>query len=268
MPTTTAIDQLIRLDHQRAVVTGAAMGIGLATADRLLEAGATVVLADVAEEVAKDRAAELEQRHGRTALAMTLDVADEDQTTEVARRATAEMGGIDIWVNNAGIYPSVPFASMTTSEWDRVLEVNLRGTFLGAKAAAAAMIDQGTGGSIVNLTSIAGFRAPGPGLAHYVASKHAVGGLTKSLAVELGPAGIRVLAVAPTLIETPGIDANRAAFEAAGLGDMIDSYAQRLPLRRVGTADDVARVVLFAASDLAGFMTGSTLAVDGGDLAL
>jgi len=116
--------------------------------------------------------------------------------------------------------------------------------------------------------STAGFRSPGPGIAHYVSSKHGVIGLTKSLAVELGSHGIRTLAVAPTLIETPGIEANREAFRAAGLGDVIDTFAARLPLARVGVADDVARVVLFCASDLATFMTGSVLAVDGGDLAL
>ena len=121
---------------------------------------------------------------------------------------------------------------------------------------------------IINIASTAGYQAGGPGMAHYVSSKHAMLGLTKSLAIELGPDNIRVLAVAPTLIETPGIDAGRDAFRSAGMGDLIDNYAQRLALGRVGVPDDVARAVLFAASDLAIFMTGSTLLVDGGDVAL
>ena len=157
---------------------------------------------------------------------------------------------------------------MDVSQWDRVLDVNLTGTFLGAQEAARRMVATGVGGAIINITSTAGFRAAGPGVAHYVASKHAVRGLTKSLAVELGPYGIRVLRVAPTLVETPGIDEGRAAFEAAGLGDLLDQMAARLPLGRVGVPDDVARVVLFCASDLAIFMTGSTVAVDAGDLSL
>src|SRR5262249_19863899 len=149
---------------------------------------------------------------------------------------------------------------------DRVLDINLRGTFIGAREAARRMTRAGRGGVILNLASTAGFKAGGPAVAHYVSSKHAVIGLTKSLAVELGPHGIRVLAIAPTLIETPGIEAGEEAFRHAGLGDLLDSYAQRLPLGRVGVSDDVARVALFCASDLSLFMTGSTVLVDGGDI--
>lgn len=262
------IPQLLGLDGRRAVVTGGAMGIGLAVARRYAEAGADVAIGDLDDILAKDMAGAIESDYGHRALGGHLDVADEHSTDEFSRRITDEMGGIDIWVNNAGIYPSVPFTEMTAADWDRVMAVNLRGTFLGARAAAARMIDQGTGGVIVNLASTAGFKAAGPGVAHYVTSKHGVRGFTKSLALELGPHDIRVLAIAPTLIETPGIDANRQAFEAAGLGDVIAGFAERLPLGRVGVADDVARVALFCASDLAGFMTGSTLLVDGGDLTL
>jgi NAD(P)-dependent dehydrogenase (short-subunit alcohol dehydrogenase family) len=157
---------------------------------------------------------------------------------------------------------------MTDQDWDKVLDVNLRGTFIGAREAGRRMAEAGHGGVIINLASTAGYRAAGPGIAHYVASKHGVRGLTKSLAVELGPHGIRVLALAPTLIETPGIEEGRAAFQAAGLGDMLEQMAQREPLGRVGVPDDIARVALFCASDLAMLMTGSTLLVDAGDVAL
>jgi NAD(P)-dependent dehydrogenase (short-subunit alcohol dehydrogenase family) len=128
------------------------------------------------------------------------------------------------------------------------------------------MVEGGRGGVIVNITSTAAYRSHGAGLAHYVASKHGAHGLTKSLAVELAPHGIRVLSVAPTAIDTPGVQHQQAGFAAAGLGDLVSTLAAQLPLGRIGAADDVARVVLFAVSDLAAFMTGSTLAVDAGDL--
>ena len=171
-------------------------------------------------------------------------------------------------MNNAGIYPSVPLLEMTEAQWDKVVDLNLKGTFLGAREAAKRMIAAGQGGVIINLASTAGFRAPGPGIAHYVSSEFGVCGLTKALAVDLGAHGIRVLAMAPTLIETPGIEEGSEAFRAAGLGDMIERIAAREPLGRAGVPDDVARVALFCATDLSALMTGSTLAVDAGDLAL
>lgn len=260
------IAQLTSLAGRRAVVTGGARGIGEAIARRFAEAGAAVAVADLdkalAEEVAADIGAELSVR----TIGMELDVADPTSTYAVAERTALELGGLDIWVNNAGIFPTTPVMEMGEDDWDRVVDVNLKGAFLGAKAAAERMIDAATGGVIVNIASTAGFRAAGPGLAHYVSSKHGMIGLTKSLALELGTHGIRVLAIAPTLVQTPGIDANMAQFEESGLGDVIAGFAQRLPLGRVGVADDVARIALFCASDLAMFMTGSCLAADAGDL--
>ncbi|HVN50681.1 MAG TPA: SDR family oxidoreductase, partial [Acidimicrobiales bacterium] len=243
-----------------------AAGIGYAVADRLAEAGAAVVVGDVHDPAPAVEA--LSKRHGAPVLGTALDVGDAASIAACADLAVERFGQLDIWVNNAGIYPSAPVLELTDDSWDRVLDVNLRGSFIGAREAATRMVAAGRGGVIVNIASTAAFQAGGPGVAHYVSSKHGVLGLTKSLAVELGPHGIRALAVAPTLIHTPGIDAGRDAFRAAGLGDILDTYAGRLPLGRVGVADDVARVVLFAASDLALFMTGSTLLVDAGDVAL
>jgi NAD(P)-dependent dehydrogenase (short-subunit alcohol dehydrogenase family) len=261
-----SLDDLISLDGRVAVVTGGAVGIGFAVARRLAEAGATVVIGDVRDT---DGPAEsLARETGGAVLGTHLDVSDAASIVACADFASRECGAIDIWVNNAGIFPTAPLLEMTDDSWDKVLDVNLRGSFIGAREAAKRMVAADRGGVIVNIASTAGFQAGGPGVAHYVSSKHAVRGLTKSLAVELGPHRIRALAVAPTLIETPGIEAGREAFRSAGLGDMIDTFAERLPLERVGVADDVARVVLFAASDLAMFMTGSTLLVDGGDLAV
>jgi NAD(P)-dependent dehydrogenase (short-subunit alcohol dehydrogenase family) len=262
------IPELVSLADRTAVVTGGARGIGAAICHRFAEAGARVVVADLDEDLARTVAASVQSAYGHGAKGVRVDVADESDVDRLADRAVAELGSLDIWVNNAGIYPSTPFVDMSSKDWDRVLDVNLRGTFLGSRAAARHMIETHTSGVIINVTSTAGFRAAGPGMAHYVSSKHAVGGLTKALAVELGPAGIRALAIAPTLIDTPGIEAGRAAFEAAGLGDLMATMAERAPLRRNGVSDDVARVALFCASDLSILMTGSTLAVDAGALAV
>lgn len=201
-----------------------------------------------------------------------LDVTDSASIKTLVNFAVEDMGGIDIWVNNAGIYPTKLVVDMTDQDWDKVLDVNLRGTFIGAREAAKQMIAGGKGGVIINLASTAGYQAGGPGLAHYVASKHGVRGLTKSLAVEFGPYGIRVLALAPTLIDTPGITVLREqAKQAAGgapIGDLLEQLATREPLGRAGVPDDVARVALFCASDLSMLMTGSTLLVDAGDVAV
>jgi NAD(P)-dependent dehydrogenase (short-subunit alcohol dehydrogenase family) len=260
------LGELVSLAGQGAVVTGGATGIGYSIARRLSEAGASVLLGDVADAAGPARA--LSEETGGIVMGTHLDVSDAVSIASTAERAERELGRLDIWVNNAGIYPSTPVLDMTDADWDRVLGVNLRGSFIGAREAARRMVAAGHGGVIINLASTAGFQAAGPGVAHYVSSKHGVIGLTKSLAVELGPHGIRVLGIAPTLIETPGIEAGREAFREAGLGDVIDSFAQRLPLGRVGVPDDVARVALFCASDLAMFMTGSTLLADGGDVAV
>ncbi len=262
------IAQLISLEERTAVVTGGARGIGLAIAKRFAEAGANVLIGDLNKTGADEAAETIAREFGHQTIGVELDVTDGASIAAAADRAILELGGLDIWVNNAGIYPSTPLLDMTDQDWDKVLDVNLRGTFIGAREAGRRMAEAGHGGVIINLASTAGYRAAGPGIAHYVSSKHAVRGLTKSLAVEFGPRGIRVLALAPTLIETPGIEEGRAAFQAAGLGDMLEQMAQREPLGRVGVPDDIARVALFCASDLAMLMTGSTLLVDAGDVAL
>ncbi len=262
-----SLAELWSLEGRVAVVTGGARGIGEATCHRFAEAGADVVVADLDSALAEEVAAAVADRWGHRAIGTALDVADEAANEALADRAVAEFGRLDIWVNNAGIYPSSPLLDMSADDWDRVLAVNLRGAFLGSRAAGRRMAAAGTPGVIINVASTAGFQAAGPGVAHYVSSKHGLRGLTKALAVELGPLGIRALAIAPTLIETPGIEAGRAAFEAAGMGDMLRQMADVAPLRRNGVSDDVARVALFCASDLSILMTGSTLAVDAGDLA-
>lgn len=261
------LSRLLSLEGRAAVVTGAARGIGAGVASRFAEAGANLVLGDVDEAGVVALAGQLMQRHHVKVVALPLDVADTPSVAAAADRTMAEFGRLDVWVNNAGIFPPGTALETTDEQWDRVLDVNLRGSFVGAREAARRMVDAGHGGVVVNVASTAGFRATAAGMAHYVASKHAVVGLTKSLAVELGPHDIRVLGVAPTLIETPGVRELTAVADDA-LSDTLRTFAATLPAGRVGVPDDVARVVLFCASDASALMTGSTLLVDGGALAL
>ncbi|MCX4831335.1 SDR family oxidoreductase [Streptomyces sp. NBC_01016] len=257
-----SLAELISLSGRRAVVTGAGQGLGRAIAQRLSEAGADVLVTDVDEERAVAAADTLEGR----ALPVRMDVTDPDSVSAAADRAVRDLGGIDIWVNNAGIFPSVPALEMSAGAWDEVFAVNARGVFLGAREAARRMSGAGHGGAIVNVVSTAGFRGTAPGLAAYVGSKHAARGLTRQLAVEFAPLGIRVLGVAPTYVPTEGNLALAGATDP-GAASQLMSVMQPPILGRLGVPDDVARIVLFCASDLATFMTGSTLLADAGDTA-
>lgn len=258
------IAELISLAGRVAVVTGGGRGLGKAIALRLSEAGASVVIGDIDGELAKSAALDLEARYGGKAIGTFLDVADTSSVKAMADLAQT-LGGLDIWVNNAGIFPSVRVPEMTDELWDQVLAVNTRGVFVGAREAAGRMIAAGSGGVIVNIVSTAGFKGVAPGLAAYVSSKHAVRGMTKQMALEFAPNGIRVLGVAPTYCVTEG---NQLA--ATQNPDRTNS-TKEIPamlnsrLGRVGVPDDIARVVLFCASDMSIFMTGSTLLADAGE---
>jgi NAD(P)-dependent dehydrogenase (short-subunit alcohol dehydrogenase family) len=258
--------ELISLRGRTAVVTGGARGIGLAIARRLAEAGAHVVIADREEDVAERAAGELEGEGGASAAA--LDVTDPAAVRATVERTVAEHGQLDAWVNNAGIFPSTPLLELGEEEWDAVLAVNLRGMFLGGREAGRAMRAAGNGGVIVNLASTSAHAGFGPGFAHYTSSKHGLLGLTKALAIELGPFGVRVVAVSPQLTLTEGIEETMGEFGASGMQETLDALSGRTPLGRTAVPDDVAKVVLFAVSDLAGFVTGSNVSVDGGLLAV
>jgi NAD(P)-dependent dehydrogenase (short-subunit alcohol dehydrogenase family) len=250
--------ELLSLSGRVAVVTGGGRGIGAATVRRLAEAGAAVIAADLDEGAAKDVAA---SSRG-TVVAAAVDITDSGALGALADRAVAELGSLDVWVNNAGIYPTTGPAIDAADDFiDRMLQVNVRSTFAGAREAARRM---GGSGVIVNVASTAGFRAA-PGISAYVASKHAVVGLTKNLALELAAAGIRVVGVAPGVIDTPGVQAQLAPLKAAGLD--VAATMSRTLLGRGGRPDDVARVITFLASDLAAWVTGEVVAVDAGALA-
>lgn len=247
------------------VVTGAAKGIGLACAHRFAEAGATLVMLDVDESALISARGNLETQFQVTLASYVVDMSDSLAVDDVIDTIISTWGRIDVWVNNAGIFPVIDTLSITDEDYDRLMALNQRGTFLTARTVAQRMATSGRGGVIVNMVSVSGLIAA-TNSAHYVAAKHALVGATKAFARDLAPHGIRVLAVAPTLIETPGVEAERTANTQANTA--LQSYLTRIPMGRAGIPDEVARVTLFAASDLAAFMTGSTLPVDGGELTL
>ncbi|MBX6369511.1 MAG: SDR family oxidoreductase [Rhodospirillales bacterium] len=244
---------MTRFDGRRALVTGAASGIGFETARLLREEGAAVAAADRADGLAA-AAAEL----GATPVAV--DVTDEASVVRAVAEAGEALGGpVDVLVNCAGIYRIRPLLELEAAEWDEVVSVNLRGSFLVGREVARALAAAGRSGAIVNLSSIAAVRADvdEPG-AHYNASKAAVSALTRQMAAEWARHGIRVNAVAPGVIATPMLrlldDPARA-----------ERYLREgVPLGRLGEAGEVAAAIVFLASDAASYVTGAVLPVDGG----
>lgn len=259
-----SITDLISLTGRRAVVTGGARGIGRAIAARFAEAGADVAIADVRLAEAETAATEIAARFGRRVVAIEADVTHPDTVAALVDRAEERLGPLDIWVNNAGIYPSRPLIEIPVDEWDRVMDLNVRGVFLCTREIGRRWVASGRGGVLINIGSTGAFKT-GPGVAHYITSKHAVVGLTKTAAVELGPHGIRVLGVAPSMTQTEGRRDFLASVNAPGMDEFVAEMERRTPLGRIGVPDDVARVVLFCASDLSMLMTGSTLMVDAGE---
>lgn len=261
-----AINDLLSLAGRTAIVTGGAMGIGRGIVERLAQAGASVVIADADLAAAELTAAELTSR-GHSVFAMFVDVGDADDVHRLVADTIGWRGRLDILVNDAGIFPTVPVLDMSPDDFDRVIRTNLRGTFLCSREAALRMRTQGSGGRIVNVTSIDALHPSSVGLAHYDASKHGVWGFTKNLALELAPHGIQVNAVAPGAIATPGVAAMQPA-GSAGVDQkaILDAFLAKVPMRRIGVPDDIARAVLFLASDLASYVTGTQLVVDGGRL--
>ena len=249
----STIAEMIDLYGRNALVTGGAKGIGAAISRRLAEAGASVVIADM--DPARDQvAAEI----GGAAVACDIT----DPTQLVAAMDAASANGLDILVNNAGIFPTTgPMTAATDEFVHHMLDVNVRAQFSAAREAANRMDN---GGSIVNMASIAALGG-GANISAYSASKAAVVALTHAFAHELGSRGIRVNAIAPGIIDTPGVQDQMEPLRASGLD--IDKRIAANPLALAGQPDHIARAALFLVSDLAAFVTGHVLVVDGGSTA-
>lgn len=263
----TPINELLNLANKTAVVTGGAKGIGKGIVDRLQEAGANVAIADVDDAAAKAAADQLNTKRANSALAIHVDVSSADDVNKMIQETVSKFGGIDIMVNNAGIYPAKPLHEMADEDFKKVLDVNLHGAFLCVKYASEQMIIQGRGGKIINITSIDALHPSMVGLAHYDASKHGLWGFTKNVALELSQHKIWVNAVAPGGITTPGVTALQGPSQpGVDMKAVMDAFMAKIPMHRMGEPDEIGKAVLFLASDMASYMTGSQIVVDGGAL--
>lgn len=245
------------LDGKVALVTGGSRSNGRAMALGLAEAGADVAVNYVAHP---DAAAEVEQQivaMGRRALAVQADTSRREQVEAMVERVRGELGPIEILVNNAGVLKRTPFLEIDEQEWDWIIDINLKGPFLVGQAVARTMVRDGVKGSIINISS-AGQQLAAPNLTHYCASKAGVGMLTKQMALELAPHGIRVNAIAAGLIET---DMNRRDLQNPEFRAL---RLSRIPLKVIGQPDDLVGTAVYLASDASALVTGAAIFVDGG----
>jgi len=253
------IEYAMRLSFENkvALVTGAASGMGLATARAFAEAGASVVLADVREELANTEARKLKES-GYRAIAVRCDVSDDAQVAAMVDRTVAEFGRLDAAFNNAGVMARIaPTVESTREDWDRVIGINLRGVWSCMKYELRQMARQGNG-AIVNNASV-GALTGNPGIGSYIASKHGVVGLTRTAALEYVTRGIRVNAVNPGLIDT-----QIARDVVSGDEQAYGEIAKNVPIGRAGRPEEIASAVLWLCSDAASYVVGHALTVDGG----
>jgi len=245
----------VELAGKRAIVTGAGSGIGRACALRLAGAGAAVAAFDLRPDAAADTVAAIERDGGR-AVAVQVDVTKRSEVEAAVARVREALGGVDVLLNNAGGSLTSRFLDLEEDEWDRVVDLNLKGAYLCARPVARLMVEQSSGGRIVNVSSNYGVTGSAPRV-HYSAAKAGIIGFTKALALELGPHGITVNAVAPGPTATERVRGKYTAEEWA-------ERARGIPLGRTGEPEDIADAVLFLASDRARYITGQTLHVNGG----
>ena len=250
------------LSGKRAIITGAAGGIGRAIASALVAEGVRVVAADLDGQAAQQAAAAI----GQGATSVTIDVSNRASVEAAFAKAITDLGGLDILCANAGVSTMRLVEELTDQDWDFNMDVNARGVFLTNQAAVRHWRKSVTKGVIVNTASLAG-KSGAPWLAHYSASKFAVVGFTQALAREMAPHGIRVNCVCPGFVKTSMQDREvqwEAKLRGMRAGAVIAEYVAQTPMGRLETADDVAKTVVFLASDLSGFVTGEALNVTGG----
>jgi NAD(P)-dependent dehydrogenase (short-subunit alcohol dehydrogenase family) len=249
----------MQLDGKRAIITGAATGIGAVTAQMFAREGAAVVVADINEESGQRAVTEI-RNQGGTAHFIRTDVTNENEVQALISQGAEALGGLDILFNNAGAQRSGPITEFEQTQWDLLMAVNPRSCFFGVKHAVPVLRDQG-GGSIINMASLAAVKG-GAGLTAYAASKGAIVAFTKALAPELAPHGIRVNCVCPGWIDTPF---NRPAIDYMGGPEEQERVVKQIvPMGRQGRPEEIAPIVVYLASDGSSYMTGQALVVDGG----
>lgn len=243
----------MRLEGKVAIITGGARGIGYATVEKFVKEGAKVAIADISKEESEKVANDLKAK-GYQAIGIGVDVTKEDQVKQMVEDTLKEWGRVDVLINNAGIIMDAQLYKMTTEQFDRVIDINLKGTYLCARAVIDQMISQGSG-VILNASSIVGLYG-NFGQTNYAATKWGVIGMVKTWAKELGPKGIRANAVCPGFIDTPIL--------APMPEKVIEGMKAKVPLRRLGKPEEIANAYAFLASDEASYVNGVVLEVGGG----
>ena len=243
------------LKDRAAIVTGAAVGNGLGIAQAMAREGALVALFDVSSKV---------EAAGGEAIALQVDITDAHRVKESTGQVRGRFKRIDILVNNAGIYPMAPMMEMSDEVRDKIFDVNLKGTWNCIKAVLPAMIEQKYG-KIVNISSVTGPFVSGPGCAAYSATKGAVSGLTRALALELAEHNINVNAICPGFIDTPGVREVAVSF-GEDPDEFIAAVAQSIPFKRWGRPEEIGDLAVFLASEMARYLTGTETVIDGGNM--
>ena len=244
-----------KLEGKTAIVTGAGSGIGKGIAKRFAKEGAKVIVSDIDTEGGKDVVKEIEDSDGEAIFVRT-DVSESKDVSELVEETLEEYDEIDILVNNAGVYIQKPITEMEIDEWDKVLDVNLKGDFLMIRSVAQEMIEEGEG-NIINVSSIAG-KVGYPNSAAYSASKGGIIAMTRALALELSPKGINVNAIAPGVIKTAMTE------DLLEDEDVSEQMLANTPIGRFGKPDDIASAAVYLASEESDFVTGETMFVEGG----